>query len=313
MNGGEIPLRYFDRGSYQRTFGIKAYGLSMKDIFMSLCSLLETEEILDICKVDSNTFNFTVKDDQAAEILTSVGRITIKGKTYPVISISKQTVEFRVHWLPSYIKDTFVEDFFSHYGKVTSVTRDAVVFTPDDTKRTGVRRVMIETDELRKRTIPYVVSFAGGYSALITMAGRPPLCLRCRQIGHLRKDCVPSNANEKPTSYANAADRRKPSQSTDDAVTGEEEVQAKGEQTEVEQTGGDLHESSHSGGATGGEADTEMEGSVESTGSTIPPNQQKRDHSDSFDDDLDINDGMTLGDIDSQFVTVGPGGKKVKV
>ena len=61
------------------------------------------------------------------------------------------------------------------------------------------------------------------------MAGRPPLCLRCMQIGHLLKDCVPSNANEKPTSYAQAADRRKPSQSMDDGVTGEEEVQAEAE------------------------------------------------------------------------------------
>ena len=42
-------------------------------------------------------------------------------------------------------------------------------------KRTDVHQVMLETGELRKRTLSYVVNFNGGYSALVTMASRPPL------------------------------------------------------------------------------------------------------------------------------------------
>ena len=121
---------------------------------MALCKILQPEEIVAICKVVSNTFNFSVIDDQAAGILFTVGHISVKDRVFPLLSISKQTVEFRVHWLPSYIKDSFVEAFFSYCGKVTLVTiRGAAIFTPNDTKRTGVRRVMMETDELRKRTI----------------------------------------------------------------------------------------------------------------------------------------------------------------
>ena len=48
---------------------------------------------------------------------------------------------------------------------MTSVNRDAEVFTPNDAKDKGVRRVMLETDELRKRTWPYAVNFNGGYTA----------------------------------------------------------------------------------------------------------------------------------------------------
>ena len=313
VNGGEIPLHYFDRTTYERTFKVKAFGVSMKDLFLALCELLHSEEVVDICKVDSNTFNISVKDEQAAEILNNVGRLRIKDKLYPLISISKQTVEFRVHWLPSYIKDSFVEDFFSHYGKVTSVTRDAAVFTPNDTKRTGVRRVMMETDELRKRTIPYVITFSGGYSALITMAGRPPLCLRCRQIGHLRKDCVPINSSQtsdKKATYSQATGSRQQgaghSATADDEEPHQETESQETMQAEVVGHSG-MSEEGAEQGATGGGGD-EGNQTLDSKGSTIPPNVQKRDLSDGEADDDDDNYMID----DDQFTTVGPGGKKLK-
>ena len=311
VNGGEIPLRYFDRQTYQRTFGVKAYGVALRDVFMALCEILQPEEVVDICKVDSNTFNFSVKDDQAAEILSTVGRIRVKDRVFPLISISKQTVEFRVHWLPSYIKDSFVEDFFSHYGKVTSVTRDAAIFSPNDTKRTGVRRVMMETDELRKRTIPYVITFNGGYSALVTMAGRPPLCLRCRQVGHVRKDCVPVDASQASSqkSYAQAAQKSQPPQATgNDTVESTDNSQSQGD----EQAASQEQNQDVSGEVQG----QDLSDSLNSTGSTIPPNGPKRgldqDVDDDDDDDSHGDNLMIDDDREGGYITMGHGGKKVK-
>ena len=305
MNGGDIPLRYFDKLSYERTFRVKAFGLSLRDVFEGLCELVEGEEIVDLCKVDSNTFNFTLKDEQAVDIISNAGHIRVRDRSFPVVSISKQTVEFRVHWLPSYVKDTFVEDFFSHYGKVTSVTRDAAVFTPNDTKRTGVRRVMMETDELRKRSLPYVINFNGGYTALVTMAGRPPLCLKCRTIGHLRKDCPGSKpSNSGPKTYAQStggghvhSQEHEESQSQEDPTADGTEVTAEnGEQGQA--------------GTDGAQGDDSMN----STGSTIPHNGPKRNH-DNDDDDLGDShaDGHMLEEDLEGYITMGPNGKKVKV
>ena len=146
INGGDIPLRYFDGTAFQLTFKVTAYGMTMTDIFEGLCQIIQSEEIVDMCKVDANALNFCVKDEQAADILSTVGRVRVRDKVFDIVNISKQIVEFRIHWLPNYIKDSLVEDFVSKCGKVTSVIREVAVFSPNDTKHTGVRRVMIETD-----------------------------------------------------------------------------------------------------------------------------------------------------------------------
>ena len=41
-----------------------------------------------------------------------------------------------------------------------------------------------------RQKIPHLVTFDSGQSILITMAGKPPLCLKCRCVGHVRKDCT---------------------------------------------------------------------------------------------------------------------------
>lgn len=56
-----------------------------------------------------------------ANIIGCVGRIRVRDKVYLVVNNSKESVGFRVHWLPSYIRDSFEEDFFSSYDKMMSV------------------------------------------------------------------------------------------------------------------------------------------------------------------------------------------------
>lgn len=289
VSGGEIPLRYFDRLKYERTFKVTAYGMSMKDIFDGLCQIVMPEDIYDMCKVDSNTFNFCMKDEESVDMINSVGKLRIRDKVFDIISISKQLVEFRVHWLPNYINDSFLEDYFSKYGKVTSVIREAVVFTPNDTKQTGVRRIMIETDEVRKRSLPYVISFNGGYTALITMPGRPPLCLKCRTIGHLRKDCIPNSTPK----------HSQPQTQSKESIKSYAEVVGTQERPEnrVED-----------------ESQQPMESLDVATGSTIPPNQPKRglENTDDGDDEHGEGGFMIDDDREEEYLTIGRGGKKVK-
>ena len=162
------------------TFKVVGYGLRA----IVLCEHVCSEDMVDLRKVEANTFIFFVNLKRAAEIISAVGCVTVKDRVFPVVNISKQTVEFRVHWLPNYIRDSFVEDFFSSYGKVTSVVRQCTVFTANETKYTGVRRVMMETDEIGKGSLPYIIQFHGGFTALITLQNWQSFCLKCRQLGH---------------------------------------------------------------------------------------------------------------------------------
>ncbi|KAH3811387.1 hypothetical protein DPMN_139797 [Dreissena polymorpha] len=41
----------------------------------------------------------------------------------------------------------------------------------------------------KKASIPHLLSFQCGSKALVTMRGRPPLCLRCFELGHVKGEC----------------------------------------------------------------------------------------------------------------------------
>ena len=60
VDGGEIPLRYFEKRSFDLTFKVFGPRLSFRDLYEGLCEILHEDDITDIGKVDSNTFNVTV-------------------------------------------------------------------------------------------------------------------------------------------------------------------------------------------------------------------------------------------------------------
>ncbi|KAH3739190.1 hypothetical protein DPMN_045837 [Dreissena polymorpha] len=51
---------------------------------------------------------------------------------------------------------------------------------------TGVR---LEMSQHEQENIPHLIKIECGSKALVTMRGRPPLCLRCMRLGHMRGDC----------------------------------------------------------------------------------------------------------------------------
>ena len=52
---------------------------------------------------------------------------------------------------------------------------------------TGVRKLRVEVEDIKH--IPHIHK-VGEYPTLITMPGRPLLCLRCGFIGHVRQNCI---------------------------------------------------------------------------------------------------------------------------
>lgn len=53
----------------------------------------------------------------------------------------------------------------------------------------GTRQVKMKVDEFKKQIIPHIINFKSGQMLLVTMAGRPPYCLKCKAIGHVRNRC----------------------------------------------------------------------------------------------------------------------------
>ena len=53
----------------------------------------------------------------------------------------------------------------------------------------GSRTITLLTDEIKKHNFPHLVRFGHGVTMLVTMRGRPPMCLKCHQVGHVRSGC----------------------------------------------------------------------------------------------------------------------------
>ena len=128
--------------------------------------------------------------------LTAMGRflgeggdsLSYRNRTFGVVNLGSQEVTVRLHWLPVYIKDSIVKQVCSRYGEVIDVVREMSqcdIFKVE----TGVRlvRMRLSVDEVK--CLPHIVSFRCGSKALVSVRGRPPLCLRCMTVGHMRRDC----------------------------------------------------------------------------------------------------------------------------
>ncbi|KAL3877954.1 hypothetical protein ACJMK2_035595 [Sinanodonta woodiana] len=116
--------------------------------------------------------------------------------------LAKMVIDLHVHWLPLYISDMLIEEVLRPFGKVLDISKDKTLLDKDTMTLNGTRNVKLQTTEFDSRHIPHIVSL-GQCGMLITMKGRPPICLKCRQSGHLRKDCP------EKTSYASVTTSRK--------------------------------------------------------------------------------------------------------
>jgi hypothetical protein len=87
--------------------------------------------------------------------------------------------------------------------------------------RTGVRVITLETD--LAFLIPHFINWSYGGAtgkALITMKGRPMVCLRCKMEGHRKKDCKTEQC-KKCFHYGHSAeDCQTPSRSFADVISG---------------------------------------------------------------------------------------------
>ena len=117
-----------------------------------------------------------------------VGPKSYRGSNYAVTRYDKQLLEARVHWLPVNVKDSVLSQIFEGFGKVISITDEVNKYGTAYIK-SGVRIVKVEVDEVGKCRVPHLLQFGCGSRALVTVRGRPPLCLRCHRVEHLRSGC----------------------------------------------------------------------------------------------------------------------------
>ncbi|MES9885144.1 MAG: hypothetical protein ABW185_30250 [Sedimenticola sp.] len=147
-------------------------------------------EIFSLCKTSPNEGNFSVafKSLEVATAFAGLGVVCDDRYRFQLSALGKQIVVLRLHWLPDYYGNSYIENLFSQYGKLIDISRECNTYKGADIYN-GVRKVVLEVDECGRKSIPHLLEFACGQKVLVTMAGRPPLCLKCREVGHVRRSC----------------------------------------------------------------------------------------------------------------------------
>ncbi|KAM7281003.1 hypothetical protein ISCGN_006487 [Ixodes scapularis] len=131
----------------------------------------------------------TLKTSLAKKKLLSAATFEVKGKRCVVIDPEKSEVRLKLHWLPFHLPDDVVKKNLEPYGKVEDVGREAWRVEGFEGVQSTTRVVRLTLKEgVTLEKLPHQLRLPG-CTALVLAPGRAPLCLRCRQTGHIRREC----------------------------------------------------------------------------------------------------------------------------
>lgn len=153
---------------------------------------VKPQDILGCYKVSANDSSFSIfmGNEEIVRRLKEKKFLEVDKLKFMVMCMTEQLVSIRVHWLPLFYDNRIVKAMLSDYGEIQDIRMCKSSYA-NLVAMNGIREVLIKTDEIKKQQIPHLINFGCGQSVLLTMQGRPPLCLKCKQVGHTRRDCEP--------------------------------------------------------------------------------------------------------------------------
>lgn len=166
----------------------RPYGI--QDIAAGLSAVIELKGIASLGGFQFNhVWMITFKTGEDMAPLASKCEITVKGKKCVVIDPNVQEKAIRVHWVPHHIPDALIAQQLGRFGKVKRVVREKWRIPGLEEAETNTRVVeLAPRDAEALNAVPHQAKI-DGVPILIAVPGRPPLCLRCKQLGHIRRQC----------------------------------------------------------------------------------------------------------------------------
>ncbi|XP_077491932.1 uncharacterized protein LOC144102568 [Amblyomma americanum] len=137
----------------------------------------------------SHVWAVTFKEPEGVKKIAGIGELSVKEQRCLVIDLANQDVRLKLHWLLYNVPDEDVRVAFASYGKVSEVARECWRVHGVLEKGSTTRLITLKLKAgVNLDDLPYQLN-VGGELVLVGVPGRPPLCLRCRGTGHIRKEC----------------------------------------------------------------------------------------------------------------------------
>ncbi|XP_077556696.1 uncharacterized protein LOC144170641 [Haemaphysalis longicornis] len=131
----------------------------------------------------------TFTSEEGKKKVLAKKEITVKGHRCLVIDPCQQDVRVKLHWVLHNVPDDQIKEAFAPYGTVVEVTKEKWRATGCANFSTMTRIVVLRLKGgVARDDLPHQLRI-GTELALVAVPGRPPLCLRCQQTGHIRREC----------------------------------------------------------------------------------------------------------------------------
>ncbi|KAM7290030.1 uncharacterized protein ISCGN_030158 [Ixodes scapularis] len=115
--------------------------------------------------------------------------LLVKGRKCLVIDPDTRDIKIKIIWLPDHLEDRRVAEALQAYGTVRSMSREKWRCPGMEHMDTLNREVNITLhDDITIEKVPHLLKIFG-CQCLLLVPGRPPLCLRCNRVGHVRRQC----------------------------------------------------------------------------------------------------------------------------
>ncbi|ESO99560.1 hypothetical protein LOTGIDRAFT_173702 [Lottia gigantea] len=210
----EVADDDIDRGIFNRMVKVSSkISMSHSFVYAAVKKAMPKVKIEAISRSQTpREYEVTVSSPEDAEILRDSDPVNIDGVVVVFGNNNLRRVQFSIHWMPRYIKDSFLYNFFSQFGNIISIYERS---SEGENVKNGIRVVDMSLSHNNFGEVPHMITYnKGTCRMLITARGRLPLCLRCRCIGHKGGECP--NLNKPPT-YADKLSGRKREDVHDDA------------------------------------------------------------------------------------------------
>ncbi|KAM7280958.1 uncharacterized protein ISCGN_005687 [Ixodes scapularis] len=193
----------------------------------ALRDVVDAQDIIGIGKFQmSHVWMVTCANELSKTKLVNKMELTVKGRRCLKIDPDTRDVKLKLLWLPVHMENQRIEEALAPFVMVRSIVREKWKCSGMEQIETLNKEVTLTLREGMNATNILHQLRVFGCRSLVLVPGRPPLCLRCNRIGHIRCDCrVPRcgecrrkghDASECVTTYA---DKLRQSRSlTDDVV-----------------------------------------------------------------------------------------------
>jgi hypothetical protein len=121
--------------------------------------------------------------------LLSLPCIHVRSNVALVEPAGARTLKLRIHWAHYWVSDHSITEALENIG-CTVLNNYDEVYSGTNIK-TMVRIFLVKTQT--PSSIPHFLRLADDTELFMTFRGRKPICLRCKQVGHVSKDCSPKH------------------------------------------------------------------------------------------------------------------------